>query len=95
MAESATLVLYSTLGCHLCEQAETLLQSLPLSAPLPIDVVDISDDDTLLQRYGTRIPVLGWEETSTSEVSGTYQCRELDWPFDAAAVLAFLTCRSP
>ena len=41
----ATLVLYSTLGCHLCEQAELLLLALPLTEPLVVEVVDISDDD--------------------------------------------------
>ena len=65
----ATLVLYSTLGCHLCEQAELLLLALPLTEPLVVEVVDISDDDALVQRFGTRIPVLGWEETGDRTVN--------------------------
>lgn len=84
MAEQATLVLYSTLGCHLCEQAEALLQALPLLDPLAVEVIEISDDDTLVACYGTRIPVLGWE------VEGSRVGAELDWPFDTAAVLAFV-----
>lgn len=84
MAEQATLVLYSTLGCHLCEQAEALLQALPLLNPRAIEVIEISDDDALVTRYGTRIPVLGWE------VEGSRLGAELDWPFDEAAVLAFV-----
>lgn len=79
-----TLVLYSTLGCHLCGQAEQLLQALPLTGPLAVEVVDIADDDALVQRYGTRIPVLGWER------EGERIGAELDWPFNEAAVLAFI-----
>ena len=90
----ATLVLYSTLGCHLCEQAELLLLALPLTEPLVVEVVDISDDDALVQRFGTRIPVLGWEEPGESGAAGKKQDSELDWPFDTAAVLAFLGERS-
>lgn len=84
MTEQTTLVLYSTLGCHLCEQAEALLQALPLCEPLAIEVIEISDDDAMLLRFGTRIPVLGWERDG-NRVGG-----ELDWPFDAASVLAFM-----
>ena len=86
----ATLGLYSTLGCHLCEQAELLLLALPLTEPLVVEVVDISDDDALVQRFGTRIPVLGWEETGDSGAAGKKQGSELDWPFDTVALLAFL-----
>jgi hypothetical protein len=45
------------------------------------DSVWIDGDATLETRYGARLPVL------RDEASG----RELDWPFDAAAVAVF-TC---
>jgi hypothetical protein len=69
------LRLYGTAGCHLCEEAESLLAGMGMAAT----AVDIAGDDGLLQRYGIRIPVLR---------DGTG--RELDWPFDAAAVRRFL-----
>ena len=43
-------------------------------------VVDIADDDQLIERYGTRIPVLRRMDTGA----------ELGWPFDAAQLLTFL-----
>ena len=66
------LLLYTTSGCHLCEQAEALLQS----AGALVETVEIADDEELLERYGVRIPVLRHRETGG----------ELDWPFDAAAI---------
>lgn len=82
MAERHFL-LYSTAACHLCEQAEALLQTLPLTAPVLLDVVDISEEDVLVRRYGTRIPLLA--QIVEGEVAA-----ELGWPFDAAAAQAFL-----
>ena len=71
-----TLLLYTTSGCHLCEQAETLLQSAGAS----VEMVEIADDEALLERYGARIPVLRHAQTG----------RELDWPFDAAVIHCWL-----
>lgn len=70
------LVLYSTLGCHLCEQAEQLLTQ----AGLAYRYVDIADEDELLGRYGNRIPVLA--------MSGRND--ELGWPFDQAKLQRYL-----
>ncbi len=44
------------------------------------DSIWVDDSDELEQRYGTRVPVL------RDSLDG----RELDWPFDAAAVRRFL-----
>jgi hypothetical protein len=76
------LELYSTSACHLCEQAEALLAVIVPQSRLAWQcyVVDIADDDELLERYGTRIPVLRRCDTGT----------ELSWPFDASQLLVFL-----
>jgi len=66
------LVLYGTSACHLCEQAERLIER---EVGLPVEWIEIVDDALLLERYGIRIPVLRAE-------SGV----ELDWPFYGAAV---------
>jgi len=39
-------------GCHLCEDALRLLGGVPL------EIIDIDDDPTLLSRYDQRVPVL-------------------------------------
>jgi len=66
------LILYSTSGCHLCEQAEALLEQLGRELPLAWRVVDIANDEQLVKRYGIRIPVLRREADDS----------ELGWPFD-------------
>lgn len=70
------LILYGTTFCHLCEQAEAVL----LAAEVSAEHVDIAQDDELLERYGTRIPVLRREDKG----------EELGWPFDASALRLFL-----
>ncbi len=72
------LILYSTEGCHLCDEALALLG--PVVGETAVQIVEIADDDSLLERYGTRIPVLRERESG----------RELDWPFGAGELQAFL-----
>ncbi|WP_346797441.1 glutaredoxin family protein [Halomonas sp. Bachu 37] len=52
-----TLSLYTTLGCHLCAQLESLLLTLA-NDEVSLQRVEISEDDALVERYGVRIPVL-------------------------------------
>ncbi len=70
------LILYGTTFCHLCEQAESVLQKSEVNA----EHVDIAEDDDLLERYGTRIPVLRREDSG----------EELGWPFDESTLRLFL-----
>lgn len=72
------LLLYSTSNCHLCELAYAML--LKFSDSCAIHISDIADDEPLLMRYGTRIPVLQRLDNK----------QELDWPFDERALYAFL-----
>ncbi|MBU2955093.1 glutaredoxin family protein [Marinobacter sp. F3R08] len=74
------LLFYTTSQCHLCELAESLLINTPLPQPIPVDVVDIAQSEELVERYGTRIPVLRRNDTSA----------ELDWPFTRDELLTFL-----
>ncbi len=81
-----TLLLYTTQGCHLCEQAEALL--LPVldylkgnfAEGISLQQVEISESEALVERYGVRIPVI--------RVDG--QEEELAWPFDQAIAFAYL-----
>ncbi|EPC02508.1 hypothetical protein L861_09190 [Litchfieldella anticariensis FP35 = DSM 16096] len=51
------LTLYTTLGCHLCDELEHYLATLS-AVEVILEKVEIADDDTLMVRYGERIPVL-------------------------------------
>lgn len=73
--------LYTTLGCHLCELAEALLQQVQRELPVTVQSVEIADDEQLVARYGVRIPVV--ERLSDH--------RELGWPFDGEGLRRFLT----
>ena len=53
-----TVQLYTTLGCHLCEQALALLKTLSPELNLSIEEIEIADSDELVDRYGIRIPVV-------------------------------------
>lgn len=65
------LTLYSTLGCHLCEQAKTLSWPVLQHFGYRFTEVDIADDERLMESYGVRIPVVRREDTAM----------ELGWPF--------------
>ena len=73
------MILYGTAGCHLCAEAEALVLPLVVAGEAEVELVDISADDTLLARYGVRIPVLGGTAANGQWV-------ELGWPFDQAQV---------
>ena len=70
-------VLYQRDDCHLCDQALDVLAGVRLPEP---DSVFIDGDDALEACYGVRVPVL------RDATDG----RELDWPFDADLVRAWL-----
>jgi len=72
------LKLYSTSHCHLCEQAQLVIESMQLEKQLTI--IDIAVDDHLLSRYGTHIPVLVREDSTV----------ELNWPFGEKEITQFL-----
>lgn len=70
--------LYSRQDCGLCDEAAEMLDLAGLAGQY--QVVDIDSDLALIQRYGTRIPVL-LDESSR---------QTLNWPFTATQVKALL-----
>ncbi len=51
--------LYGTLGCHLCEQAQTLLQQAQQVVDFSYIVIDITDlPETQMLLFSSKIPVL-------------------------------------
>ena len=66
------LTLYTTLGCHLCEQAKEVIASSRFASALELEPMEIADSSQLMERYGIRIPVV--------KMVGSED--ELGWPFD-------------
>ncbi len=79
------LILYSTVGCHLCDLAKEQIEPLLVEFSLHLVEIDIADDDILLERYGVRIPVIKLSDS----------VEELGWPFDAAQAYAFFSNSLP
>ncbi len=73
-----TLKLYTTSHCHLCELALELV--LLHCKACAIALVEIADNENLLSKYGTRIPVLQRTDTLA----------ELGWPFNENDLQHFL-----
>jgi len=48
------VILYTRTGCHLCDEAEQLLNEHGLRA----EKVDIDDDASLREQFGTCVPVV-------------------------------------
>ena len=71
------LTLFQRDDCPLCDSA---LEVLAHARAPEFESVWIDGVAELESRYGMRVPVLRDEERGV----------ELDWPFDAAAVIAFL-----
>tara|TARA_B100000900_G_scaffold155576_3_gene132214 strand:+ start:15812 stop:16021 length:210 start_codon:yes stop_codon:yes gene_type:complete len=67
-------MLLSSPGCHLCDQAEEIVDHVGVS----FEVVDISLNVDLVRLYGVRIPVLKRSDGA-----------ELGWPFDVLDVERF------
>ena len=63
------LVRYLTDACSLCDQAMDILFGIPELTGYVIETVDVTSDDSLLDRFGESIPVL--------EVAD----QRLFWPF--------------
>jgi Glutaredoxin-like domain (DUF836) len=74
-------LLLGTSGCHLCEQAEQIVNAcLPDNLGVTIEMIDIAEQEQWQESYAIRIPVLYHPETR----------KELAWPFDKADVIQFI-----
>ncbi len=88
------LLIFGTAGCHLCEQAEQVLQPVlvhindqlvkaGVDNAVVTRVVDITDSAELMELYAIRIPVIRLRADE----------EELGWPFDEAQAYAFLVAQ--
>ena len=53
-----TVTIYSRHGCHLCEDAESTLESLREELDFEIEVIYIEDDAELIRLYSDQVPVI-------------------------------------
>jgi Glutaredoxin-like domain (DUF836) len=76
------LLLLGTTGCHLCEQAETIVnEALTDSSDFILEYIDIAEFDNWQHQYALRIPVIFHPETQN----------DLGWPFDLKHVTQFIS----
>ncbi len=80
MEFDANFVLFKTDDCHLCEQAETLVDHVFFSEDLRFQQVNIATNPDWQIAYGIRVPVLLCTTTRA----------ELGWPFDESQLRAFI-----
>lgn len=80
-----SIVLYHTLGCHLCELAKEQISPLLTLFDTALLEIDIADDEDLLQKYGVTIPVV-----AIKNVDGVVSDNNLGWPFDTEKVYQWL-----
>jgi len=52
------VVIFSKEGCHLCERAIATLNQLSHSYSLQIQILDITKDSQLFEKYSLEIPVV-------------------------------------
>ncbi len=64
-----TVVLYARQGCHLCDEARVVIETVRTQIPFTFEEVDIEGDDALLRDYGIRIPVVAVDGEELFEIS--------------------------
>src|SRR5690349_5611903 len=58
MNEAIRVEIYSRPGCHLCDEAKAVIESVGSRHRLDVRVINIENDPELEARYGTEIPVV-------------------------------------
>ena len=58
---------YTTVGCHLCEDAHLLIDQFVKQGGVIVEMIDIADSDELIDSYGIRIPVIQRHDTDKGE----------------------------
>ena len=53
-----TVTIYSRQGCHLCEEAHQILESVREELAFEITVIDIDGDEELIKLYNDQVPVI-------------------------------------
>lgn len=72
------LILFGTSGCHLCEEAESIMGTS--FQKIELDRIDIAEEEQWQEKYAIKIPVLYHQETG----------KELFWPFSESDVEEYI-----
>lgn len=64
-----TVVLYARGGCHLCDEARSVIESVRARVPFAFEEIDIESSDALLRDYAIRIPVVTVDGEERFEIS--------------------------
>ncbi|MGX5173590.1 glutaredoxin family protein [Aliikangiella sp. IMCC44653] len=87
MKASIQINLYSTAGCHLCEQVVLMLSYVKAQTKITgvefnVCEIDIAESDELIEELGEKIPVL---EASLDNFN-----QRLYWPFQFAELMEWV-----
>ena len=66
-------------GCHLCERAIDTLRELANDYPFDLEVIDISKDQSLFEKYFLKIPVVrldGEDRFEVEQIAFPGDCRK-------------------
>lgn len=64
-----TVVLYGRGGCHLCDEARSVIEAVRARVPFAFEEIDIESSDALLRDYAIRIPVVTVDGDERFEIS--------------------------
>lgn len=73
------VVFYTKAGCHLCDDARTLLDEIATQIPFELTEIDIRSTHELFDEYRYQIPVIIIDETTI--VAGRIEYEELAHAF--------------
>jgi hypothetical protein len=76
-------ILYGTSACHLCEEADVIINPIQQEFGFMLQRIDIAESDALISQYGIKIPVFYCEKTAQS----------LEWPFDESKLIHFINAQ--
>jgi Glutaredoxin-like domain (DUF836) len=65
----STVRLFSRPGCHLCDEARSVVLRVRERVPFAFEEVDISRSDAMELEYGIRIPVIEVDGTERFELA--------------------------
>ena len=83
MTGNGQLVLYSRQECHLCDQAQALIEQVIAGSDWQLEKVNIDSDAKLTELYRYSIPVL-------ARIDGA-EITALNWPFPPSRIRALLS----
>ena len=52
------ITIYSRTGCHLCDDAQKILESMQEELNFDIEVIDIDESTELIKLFGDQVPVI-------------------------------------